>query len=1012
MTILDHAPDYRTSVQSTTASTTLPELQRDVPAQTVLDAVRGMLQEALGRALPTSDALSLPGGLSALATAARVPTQIPYQLASLVIGVPLAFADDPWAVGALRSWVRAEVLDRLRVVPVHFDGAALHYATPDVPTRMQAAAVVAAFGVPAARPMLCTPEDLGAWSLPPDPSRRAARPVLENALTGSAVWMASLRRLPLPPSLVEPLGAAVGAGATTAVVAGDPRALEVLAPLASRLTGLPVAHAEVAPDVREWLAVGADPTRAPTPPELLEQLREISAPLRGMGWHAALAGLPGEQRVRLAAWALGVPWLGAELSALVAGRWPAAARAAFVDPDWAGCPPRREEPVGRRVVVGTPPTTTETDALGTGYAEALLTLPLAAALAADDAADALSLVSGGMSLDEALAEVDPGLAVSDLLARHVGSTVLDLDPRPHRETRIDAFGRPCETARWDDPLEPTEHGVLAEPGVVPVGHDASGALVVAVADPLSPGLRERLAELTDEPVHVAVASREQVGRARRRLLARRSLEASTLDSELSTGQWNRARLHSRQWKVSTAQAALDLGLTTGTADAAERTRPDRVARLPQDSARQFMTPGQKAVAATGALVLGMALLLAPSRTLAAAVAVALVLLLASGAYRAWEAARTGRQPADTCFAVESPPAALPVITVLIPLSGRRNAMPVLLERLAEFDYPADRLDVKLLVDQGDPRTHRALAAMTLPEFAEVLTVPHAGVSGRFKAANFGLLHARGPYVVLHDPAARPARNLLREAARAFEASPAEVVCLQAGLRQRNYAPHLLGRLFSRGYAMTFGGLFALRTRCQPIPLGPTSTFLRTDWLRSAGGWDPHNRTAQADLGVRIRRLGVRAAALEATVDQPMEASVRGWVRRCARCVAGYTQTWLVHMRQPRELLDDLGVRGFVGFQCAIFGTVLAFLAFPVLWALAGLWALGADWAGALFLGPPQVALSLLGVSSALFLFGHLLLSRVGPEGAGWRLVFSPWYWSLRTGRVRSSVRRLAPRQAR
>ena len=165
--------------------------------------------------------------------------------------------------------------------------------------------------------------------------------------------------------------------------------------------------------------------------------------------------------------------------------------------------------------------------------------------------------------------------------------------------------------------------------------------------------------------------------------------------------------------------------------------------------------------------------------------------------------------------------------------------------------------------------------------------------------------------------------------------------------------------------MTFGGLFALCNGRQPIPLGPTSTFFVTDWLRTAGGWDPHNRTAQADLGVRIRRLGGRVAALDGIADHVVETDVRGWLRRCLRCVAGYTQTYLVHMRRPRQLREELGLRGFVGFQCAVAGTALAFVVYPILWSLVALWSLGlADWVPRMIPGPMHVGVSVLAASTA------------------------------------------------
>lgn len=995
MTVVEHLPYLM-------AEADLPVLSREAEPPVVVEAVRVLLQEMVGRTLSPSQSVSLPGGLSEVAAAARVPTAVPYQLAALVLGIPLAHADDPWAVAALRDWMPATCLERLRVVPLHFDGDAIHYATPDVPTAEQAERVAEVFGVRAARSLLCTPESIGVWSLPPDPSRRPARRVLETGPTGGAVWMAALRRLPLPDSLLGPLAAKVALTGSTAVVAGDPRAMDTLDPLVARLTGLPVAHAEVPLEVYQWFAAGSQTLPPPSPTELVEQVRTLSAVHRGQGWHAALSGLTGDQRVRVAAWALNRPWLSAEVAVVAAARWPRVARELLVEPECAAGPMGLEQAGERRmVVVGVSPTAGGSALAQGAYAMALLCTPLAEVLPAELAATAMSRVQAGVALDEALTEIAPDLSACALLAEYAGLPTLDLDPQPRTEVGIDALGRTCHTADWDDPVHVEWHAVLAEPDVVPVGNDPDGALLVAVCDPLAPGLPQRLGDLAAERVRVAVAPRDQVHRARTRLLARCSREAGAQRSGLSPAQRDRARLHSAQWNVSPAQAVLDLDLV---AEPTAGLPPDRVVRRPEDSAHQFLTSGQMIVLAGIAAAGGAAMAYAPRHSAATLVLFVLAALVLVGAARTGEALRIRRARTLRPLEIVDESAETPVVTVLVPLDA---GVPADLAHLANFDYPADRLDVLLLVEHEDTRTRAALAAATLPSFAQVLEVPPSEVSGRFKACNYGLLHARGRYVVLHDPAARPEPGLLRRAVRVFRRGPSDVVCLQAGLHHRNGAAGPFGRLLAAGYALTFGAMPALCSGRRPIPLGPTSAFFVTDWLRTAGGWDPHNRTAQADLGVRIRRLGGRVGVLEGVTDHPLESDVRGWVRRCTRCVAGYLQTYLVHMRQPRQLFDELGLRGFIGFQCAIAGTALAFVAFPVLWLLVALWALDiAAWVPGLLPGPPAVAPGLLVIAGGLFVLANVLAY---PVRAGCRLLLSPWYWSVRSALV---VRRLKNLQTR
>lgn len=891
MTVVEHEPDQRAADEPA-----LPTLSLDAAPSAVVEAVRRLLEEILGRWLPPSQASSLPGGLGELAAVARTPASVPYQLAGLVLRLPTAQAGDPWDVAPLRAWAGTG-LARLRVVPLHFDGDAVHYATPDVPTPALNGAVADAFGVCRARPLLCTAESFGEWSLPSDPGRRPTHPTLATPLTGSSAWMAALRPSPLPPQLLQRLSAAAGLSAAAAIVVGDPRATDVVAPLLTRLTGLPVARAEVSADVHAWLASAGEAPGEPTPTVLIEQVRDLPARHRGLGWHAALAGLSADQRVRLAGWALGAPWLSAELAVLVAARRPSAVGEVLADPYWA-MRPDGSLPNRRGLVLGVPPMASGPDPTRDAYAAALLQHPLADALTDELAAAAMSRVQTGCTLDEALAEIAPDLAATALLARQAGLPTVDLDPRPVGEARIDALGRPCRATTWHDPIGAVGERVLTEPDVVPVGRDADGTLLVAVADPLTPGLSDRLAVAAAAPVRIAVAGRDQISRARRRLLARRSLESAL------------------------AQA--------------DPCAPERVARRAEDSAHQLLTPGQKVALAVGALCVALPAMLAPWATAAALVVAALAVLVLAGAHRWWLAVRQGLRVTPRCGDAALD-ADLPVVTVLVPLDEARRDLSALLRGLAGFEYPADRLDLKLLVDHADSPTRAVLAATPLPANAEVLVVPPSIVAGRYKAANVGLLHARGRYAVLHDPSAAPRSCPLRAAAHAFAGAPHEVVCLQA-------------------------------------PFGSTA-FFRTDWLRTAGGWDPFNRVAPTDLGIRIRRLGGQTEVLDGAVEHAVESGLRGGVRS----VVGYAQTYLVHMRRPRRLAADLGVRGFLGFQCRLGGTLLAVVALPVLWALVGLWTLGVTEVGRAFPGS-TAGVSMLGTSTAFFASAHLLGRPARPSG--------------------------------
>ena len=69
------------------------------------------------------------------------------------------------------------------------------------------------------------------------------------------------------------------------------------------------------------------------------------------------------------------------------------------------------------------------------------------------------------------------------------------------------------------------------------------------------------------------------------------------------------------------------------------------------------------------------------------------------------------------------------------------------------------------------------------------------------------------------------------------------------------------------YSALFDGFIpALAYAGAPVPLGGTSNHFRRTVLNVLGGWNPHNVTEDADLGIRIARAGYRTGTLTMPID--------------------------------------------------------------------------------------------------------------------------------------------------
>lgn len=107
-----------------------------------------------------------------------------------------------------------------------------------------------------------------------------------------------------------------------------------------------------------------------------------------------------------------------------------------------------------------------------------------------------------------------------------------------------------------------------------------------------------------------------------------------------------------------------------------------------------------------------------------------------------------------------------------------------------------------------------------------------------------------------------------------------------------------------------------------VPLGGTTLFFRTELLEKLGGWDAHNVTEDADLGIRLARHGYRTELLHTVTMEEANCRVWPWIKQRSRWLKGYAMTYAVHMRDPKALWMQLGAWRFLGIQVLFLGTLI------------------------------------------------------------------------------------------
>lgn len=273
---------------------------------------------------------------------------------------------------------------------------------------------------------------------------------------------------------------------------------------------------------------------------------------------------------------------------------------------------------------------------------------------------------------------------------------------------------------------------------------------------------------------------------------------------------------------------------------------------------------------------------------------------------------------------------LPVYTILCPLYKESHIIPHFLKAIDKIDWPKNKLDVILLLEEDDPQAKFVVEANS-PSYVRAVIVPHSMPKTKPKACNYGLSIAQGEYLVIYDAEDIPDADQLKKAYAVFKSQPKEIICLQAKLNYYNPHHNLLTRFFSAEYSLWFDltlpGYQALNTL---IPLGGTSNHFRTKDLQRLEGWDPFNVTEDADLGVRLFRMGYKTAIIDSTTLEEANSSVRNWLRQRSRWIKGYMQTYLVHMRHTFRFAKEHKVHALL-FQLTVGGKLAFILINPLLW---------------------------------------------------------------------------------
>ncbi|KJV55441.1 glycosyl transferase 2 family protein [Orientia chuto str. Dubai] len=146
---------------------------------------------------------------------------------------------------------------------------------------------------------------------------------------------------------------------------------------------------------------------------------------------------------------------------------------------------------------------------------------------------------------------------------------------------------------------------------------------------------------------------------------------------------------------------------------------------------------------------------------------------------------------------------LPFYSILVPLYHEVEKLKDIIKAIELLNYPKNRLEVKIILEEDDIYTMLELSTMSLAHYFHVVKVPFSFPQTKPKALNYAMNYIVGEYVTVYDAEDVPEPDQLLKTIYHFQNLPPNYQCIQAKINFYNKNENLLTKLMSIEYCLWF-----------------------------------------------------------------------------------------------------------------------------------------------------------------------------------------------------------------
>lgn len=217
----------------------------------------------------------------------------------------------------------------------------------------------------------------------------------------------------------------------------------------------------------------------------------------------------------------------------------------------------------------------------------------------------------------------------------------------------------------------------------------------------------------------------------------------------------------------------------------------------------------------------------------------------------------------------------PKVTIIVPAHNEAIVIQDTVLALLNLNYPKEAMEIRVVADNCADDTYKiAREVATRPEYREfdIQIIERKGTGGKAGVLNDVLATATGEWICVYDADAMPQENALYFLVKKSLENEAEYAAVFGRNKTRNYRQNFLTRCINLEIITTQRihhiGLWHL-FKIGRIP--GTNFIIKTDFVRSIGGWDNGALTEDTAISFKImqaNKLIALAPSSEAFQQEP------------------------------------------------------------------------------------------------------------------------------------------------